>query len=154
MNSSRPILASKIKVSQNAVGIIIAAVVFIAFGILFIYAGKETVVIISPDNIQIKALYGLNIDTAEVKAISLIEQSMKAIGIGRKNDGYHGGQTVIGHFISESRGKSLLFAKANSSPTIWIERDGSEDIYISFDDGEKTKAIYRELVAVVPSHND
>jgi hypothetical protein len=78
--------------------------------------------------------------------ISLIEQSMKDIGAGKRVNGYGGiGPVMKGHFSSKDLGKSLLFVDSKASPTIKIERSSGEDIYLNFSDEEKTLALYREL---------
>lgn len=143
------------KVTASKSGMIIAvaitAIVFIAIGVMLYYGEKEPVVTVLNNRIQIEAMYGLDINFTDVTAISLIEKSMKDIGIGHRNNGYGGfGETLKGHFDSESLGNYLLYVKSKSSPTLWIEHDGKEDIYISFKDGEKTKALYQELIVAVP----
>lgn len=140
-------------ITKKGLGITVAitAIVLIASGGMIYYGEKEPTVRIADNSIQIKAMYGLEISLSEVTTIALIEKSMKDIGVGRRNNGYGGfGETLKGHFSSEDLEIFLLFVKSESSPTLWIERDGKEDIYISFGDGEKTKALYQELTAAVP----
>ncbi|EHQ89008.1 hypothetical protein DesyoDRAFT_1895 [Desulfosporosinus youngiae DSM 17734] len=76
---------------------------------------------------------------------------MVDLGAGRRTNGYGGfSESLKGHFDSPDLGKVLLFVKSGASPTLWIERESQEDIYLSFKDGEKTKSLYQELKGVVP----
>lgn len=68
----------------------ISAIIVIAVGVLFFYSEKEPEVIILDSGIQIKAIYGLKIDFSEISDISLIEKSMRDIGVGRRTNGYGG----------------------------------------------------------------
>lgn len=125
--------------------------VFVLVGIMFYQGSKDPVVSIRDNNIQIKAMYGENIELSEITDISLIEKSMDDIGIGTRTNGYGGfGGILKGNFESNISGKTLLFVQANSSPTIKIVRKNKKDIYISFRDSEKTKQIYRELIVTIP----
>ena len=132
--------------------VIAVAVIFVIAAVILLYYGeKEPVVRILDDKIQIEAMYGLDIDFSDVSAVSLIDKSMQDIGAGERNNGYGGfGETLKGHFNSENLGKFMLFVKSESPATLWIERDGQENIYISFDDVEKTNALYQQLIAAVP----
>ena len=132
--------------------IVIAAlsiIVLIAIGALLYQGGKDPVVNIHDNRIEIKAMYGLNINFTDITNISLIEKSMKDIGIGSRTNGYGGmGEALKGHFMSNSLGQTLLFVQSTSSPTIRIVRDNGNDIYMSFRDGAKTQQLYQELTAV------
>lgn len=127
------------------------AVIIVILGFLFYYSEKEPDVIIHDDHVQIKALYGLNIDFSEITDISLIDKSMKEIGTGIRVNGYGGfGETLKGNFKSETLGDTLLFVQSETSPTIKIERTGKKDIYISFRDSERTEQLYRKLIEKIP----
>lgn len=140
--------SSKVKVS---ITIGITVIVVICLGFMIYYGEKEPMISISDKYIQIEAMYGININFADITDISLIDTSMKDIGTGRRTNGYAGfGETLKGHFDSESVGKTLLFVKSETSPTIRIVRDGGEDVYISLRDGEKTKLLYQELITAIP----
>lgn len=135
----------------NTITILISAIVLISIGILFYFGEKEPQISISDKTIHIESMYGPDINFDDVMGITLIEKSMQDIGVGHRNNGYGGfGETLKGHFDSNNLGDYLLFVKSNSAPTIWIQRDNNEDIYISFSNGEKTKVIYQELKAAVP----
>jgi hypothetical protein len=91
-------------------------------------------------------MYGLTIDFSDITDISLIEKSMRAIGVGTRTNGYGGfGETLKGHFKSIGLGETLLFVRSKSSPTIRIKRNGAKDVYISFRNGEDTERVYREM---------
>lgn len=125
----------------------ISVIIFIAIAALFFYGEKDPSVSILDDHIQIKAMYGLNIDFSEVTNISLIEKSMSDIGIGIRTNGYGGiGGTLKGNFKSDTLGETLLFVQTKSSPTIKIERTNKKDVYISLYNSESTEQLYRELI--------
>jgi hypothetical protein len=129
----------------------ISAIILIAIGALFFYGEKDPATSLSDDRIQIKAMYGLNIDFSEIADISLIEKSMSELGVGRRTNGYGGiGEALKGNFKSDTLGEILLFVQSKSSPTIKIERSGRKDVYISFRDSESTQQLYRELRAAIP----
>lgn len=131
----------------------ITAVSLVAVIVIVAYAAREPAVNIADGQIEITGMYGLKIDFADVNSIELIEKSMSAIDPhAHKDSGYGGVKTWKGHFGSQEMGSYMLFVRADSSPTIKIERDGSKDIYISFKDSAKTETLYRELTAAVPSN--
>ncbi len=98
--------------------------------------------------VQIKAMYGLDIDFSEISEISLIEKSVHDIGIGTRVNGYGGiGEALKGYFTSDTLGDTILFVQSKSSPTIKLERAGSKDVYISFGSSERTEQLYSELIS-------
>ena len=144
--------SSKTKTPKAVVIAIIASVgmVFVLVGIMFCYGSKDPIVNIRDNDIQIKAMYGLNIDLSEIADISLIEKSMYDIGIGTRTNGYGGfGEALKGNFESDIYGETLLFVQAHSSPTIKIDRIEKKDIFISFSNSEKTKQLYSELISTL-----
>jgi len=131
-------------IASVIIGII--ALTFAGVGVMIYNGERETVVNVLANKIEIKGMYGLDIDFSDVAGISLIEKSMSEIGTGRKTNGYDGfGQTLKGNFNSGELGKILLFVKSDQIPTIWIELEGKEDIYISFNNSEKTRELYNKL---------
>ncbi|MPN57336.1 hypothetical protein SDC9_205030 [bioreactor metagenome] len=130
---------------------VIMVIVFAGAGVMFYYGEREADVRIADNQIQIEAMYGLDIDFSGVTGVSLIEKSMQEIGVGRRDNGYGGfGDTLKGHFSSDNLGKVLLFVKVASSPTIRIARGDAEPVYISFSDAAKTKLLYEALIAALP----
>jgi hypothetical protein len=138
--------------STATIAVIIASsafsvIIVIAVGIMLFYGAKEPVVNVSDQGIQIKTLYGLNVNFSDISDISLIEKSMGDIGVGRRTNGYGGvGDTLKGNFESDNLGETLLFVQSKSSPTIRIECDSRKDIYVSFRDSEATRALYDEMI--------
>jgi len=134
---------------------ILIMIVMIRIGVTIFQAEQDPVVIILNHGIQIKSMYGLNVDFSDITGISLIEKSMMDIG-GIVNsprlifDGYSVlRRSYKGSFRSYDHdlGDFLLFVQYKSSPTIWIECELKKDIYISFRDGKKTGMLYNELKA-------
>ena len=148
---SRSMPRARMSKKGGVIALAITAVALIGVGIMFYYGEKEPVFNVLDNGIQIQGMYGGDISFSNVTKISLVEKSMKEIGTGRRDNGYGGfGTTLKGHFSSPDLGKYMLFVRSESAPTIWIERQGREDIYISFGDGEKTTSLYQELKAAVP----
>ncbi|MBP1757045.1 MAG: hypothetical protein H6Q59_3443 [Firmicutes bacterium] len=146
--------SSTTKTPKAVVIAIIAFVgmVFVLIGIMSYYGSKDPIVNIRDNDIQIKAMYGLNIDLSEIAEISLIEKSMDDIGIGTRTNGYGGfGEALKGNFKSDIYGETLLFVQAHSSPTIKIDRINKKDIYVSFSNSEITKQLYSKLISTLPS---
>ncbi|MDR1028567.1 MAG: DUF3784 domain-containing protein [Clostridiales Family XIII bacterium] len=134
----------------STVTIVITIAVCAAIGVMLFFGEKEPAVHVFGDNIRIDAMYGLTVDFSDVEEVSLIEESMEDIGVGTRVNGYGGaGEALKGHFKSKDLGRTLLFIRSESSPTIRIARDGEDDIYISFRDGERTEKLYREMSAAV-----
>lgn len=130
---------------------VILVIVLIAMAILFYNGDKDPTVNILENRVQIKAMYGLNIDFTDITDISLIDKSMIDIGVGKRTNGYGGiGKALKGHFNSKDLGETLLFVQSKSSPTIRIERSNAKDIYISFRSPENTEVLYHELSATIP----
>ena len=130
---------------------IFTGVILIAVGILLYQGGKDPVVNVFDNSIQIKAMYGLSIDFSDIADISLMEKSMSDIGIGNSNrmNGYGGiGESLKGHFKSDNLGEVLLFVQSKSSPTIRIKRHNNNDIYINFRDNKKTEQLYYKMISV------
>ena len=136
---------------NKAVAIAVTAflsIVLIAVGFLLYYGGKDIAVNIEDGRLEIKSMYGLNVKFSDITEITLIEKSMKDIGTGKRTDGYGGiGTALKGYFKSDHLGEIILFVQSGSSPTIRIERTNGKDIYISFNNSEKTKQIYYEITA-------
>lgn len=118
---------------------------------MFFYGEKEPVVSIRDDKIKIEGMYGLEVNFSEVTRITLIDSSMKEIGLGHRYNGYGGfGDNFKGNFRAEGRGNYLLFVNSSSPFTLHIERENDKDIYISYKNSDKTKALYQELITAVP----
>jgi hypothetical protein len=138
----------KVVITSKAV---ISAIVIIAIGVMFYYGEKDPEVRVLDDRIQIKAMYGVDIDFSEIADIFLLEKSMRDIGIGRRTNGYGGiGETLKGNFKADALGETLLFVQSGSTPTIKIERTGKKAVYISYRSSERTLELYRRLQAEIP----
>ena len=126
--------------------IIIASAVFAA--VLLTNGEREPEVTVTDSQISIKSMYVLDIPLSDITGMELYEQSMNELDPGmRRTNGYGGfGGTLKGHFRSGKLEGFMLFVRAKSAPTIRLERDG-EDIYISFRDGDRTRALYDEILS-------
>ncbi|WP_238917457.1 hypothetical protein [Clostridium sp. YIM B02555] len=125
----------------------ITAIIVISLVPLFYYGEKDPDISILDNQIQIKAMYGLNVDFSEISKISLIEKSMSEIGTVKKTNGYDGiGGTLKGNFKADHLGEILLFVKSKSAPTIKIERTNKEAVYISLRNSGNTEQLYQDLI--------
>ncbi|MDX9916605.1 MAG: hypothetical protein RBT15_01160 [Gudongella sp.] len=62
-------------------------------------------------------MYGQSIDFSEIAEVSLIDKSIRELGIGARTNGYGGfGGTLKGNFSSKTLGATLLFVQADSHP--------------------------------------
>lgn len=137
-SSSKPRVITMASISTIALFAIVA---------LSFLGVKDPVVCVLDSGIEIKAIYGVEINFAEISDISLIEQSMKEIGVGMRMNGYAGvGQALKGHFRSNNTSEDfLLFVQSNTSPTIKIERCNNQTIYINLRNVEKTRRLYKDM---------
>ena len=143
--------AEKSKKIINIGAILISVIMLIGIGVMFYYGEKDPVVNITTTGINIRAMYGLNIDITDIAEISLLGNSMHDIGIGMRTNGYGGfGIRLKGNFQTDSFGQSLLFVNANSSPTIHISRKNASDVFISNNNGEATRSLYQEIITAFP----
>jgi len=130
--------------------ILLAGIPLLVIGIMIAYGEMEPAVNVSDDGIRIQAMYGLNIGFDSIDSIELIEQSMRDMrdgDSGHRANGYGGfGGTLKGHFQSSRYDSHVLFVRTNSSPTIRIERSRGGDIFISFRNGETTRAVFSEMI--------
>jgi len=128
------------------VGITITAIVLIAVSVILINSAKEPEVTVFDNSVQIKAMYGLTINFSDITDITLLENNIRDIGnIGTRVNGADVFGTLQGHFKSDTLGETLLFVHVNSSPTIRIERNNEKDIYLNFNNSEKTITLFNEL---------
>lgn len=130
----------------------VVTVALVSVAVMLHFGEAEPAVSVSAGQIHIAGMYGVVIALSDVSDVILLDQSMEIIGVGRRTNGYGGfGSHLKGHFDSVSLGKHLLFVDAGSPPTLRIERSSEETIYLSFADGQKTEALYQELMAALPA---
>lgn len=144
----------RVKTPKAVVIVTISCMVVILalVGVLFIYGERDPAVSMLSGGLEIKGMYGLAMDFSEIADVSLLQKSMRDIGIGVRTNGYGGvGKALKGNFKSTTLGETLLFVQLNSVPTIRIERVGKKDVYISFRSSEKTEQLYRELIKALPA---
>jgi len=127
------------------IGVLLGVAVIAGIGALFIVGEREPNIIISPDSVQISAMYGTQIPLSNITEVTLDNRSMSEIGAGTRTNGYGGFATLRGHFRSAQYGSKLLFVTATSSPTIRIDRDIGVPVFISFRDESRTVYEYRVI---------
>lgn len=131
----------------TAASIIITVIVFICVIAMFVYGEQEPAVTAADGQVKISGMYGTDFPVSGIKAVSLIDRAMDDIAPDMtRTNGYGGfGSTLKGNFSADTLGDFMLFTDSKASPTILIERKEGKNIYISFPDGAKTKALYEEL---------
>jgi hypothetical protein len=127
------------------VAVVVPVVIVLIVGTLLFLGSKEPVVTVLDDGVQIEGMYGLTVGFAEMNETTLLEKRMRDMDVGSRTNGYAGGGVLKGHFRSDTLGETLLFVDAKTAPTIWIKRQGQEDVYISFRDSEKTRQLYQAI---------
>ena len=143
MNNTYAIIINR-KITKGVVAFI--AITIAAVAVLNIYGEMDPAVNVKETRIEIKALYGANVDFEEIAGICLLEESMKDIGVGIRTNGFSGfGGALKGNFRAGDFGETLLFVYADSSPTIHIQRESGKDIFISFRDSARTVKLYDEI---------
>ena len=136
----------KTKMSEWGVRILVATsvIMIVGTGALFYAGEREPNITIGYDSIGIDGMYGTEIAFRSIREITLIESSMRDIGAGRRLNGYGGpGGMLKGNFTA-----GLLFVDSTSSPTIRITRF-PQNIYISFRDSERTRALYAQMTGAI-----
>ena len=146
-SGAEPEVAACAKKASKRTLVLVAAisvVTLVGIGALFISGEREPQVDIHGDSLRIRAMYGLEVDFADISGVTLLEQSMREIGPGMRTNGYAAGNALRGHFTA-----GLLFVSPDSTPTIRIEWERGTNIYISLRESEATRALYSELIAAV-----
>ncbi|MBC5649059.1 hypothetical protein [Christensenella tenuis] len=127
--------------------ILVTAIVLAVVACMFIYGEEPLSVGVEGDEIVIRGMYGLSVPLADVESASLAEQSIgEMFPHATRTNGYGGfGGTLKGTFHSDGAGSFMVFAGEGAAPTLRIARKDAMDIYISFPDEKKTRALYDRL---------
>ncbi|MCL2279414.1 MAG: DUF3784 domain-containing protein, partial [Oscillospiraceae bacterium] len=72
------------------IGVLLGVAVIAGIGALFIVGEREPNIIISPDSVQISAMYGTQIPLSNITEVTLDNRSMSEIGAGTRTNGYGG----------------------------------------------------------------
>ena len=124
--------------------IVFLIITFIPITAMFYFGERAPAVNIHNDSVHIRGLYRVSVPFSDIAGISLVPQSMREIGPGRRTNGYATGNTWQGHFQA-----GTLFVQADSSPTIKIQRYNGRDVFLSFRDIEQTEDLYYLLIRVM-----
>jgi len=136
------IASEKIRLCLVAIAVFLgipAVPVFVSF------KEKEPTVKIIASGFEISGDYGLKIGFTEITDISLMETAF--LGLTRRTGGYGTPSTQRGYFQSSIHGRVLVFRRANSPPTIHIERASKPDVFLSFGNSEVTRTLYNDMKA-------
>ena len=144
MNTNNSILVNKKLSTRSTIFIIIITAVFIV--VLNSIGEREPVVNVFDDRVEIKAMFGTTIDKDNIVGISLLDKSMKEIGIGTRTNGYGGlTGTYRGLFKASDKSDMLVFARASSVPTIQIQTKNGPPVFINFRNSDKTTELFYEI---------
>lgn len=102
---------------------------------------KESDVVISGDNFQIKGMYGKTFNFKDVASIEL-KDSIPAIG--NKNNGAGLGEVKKGYYEISGMGECLLFIHVNRGPYLYITV-GDTKIIMNYSDADKTQQLHKDL---------
>jgi len=136
---------SRAKKAAIAFGIMVSIVICAGIVVMFYQGERDPEVLVDSSRVHIKGMYGTEIPMENISSITLVQESMSEIGIGRRTNGF-GGNALKGEFRSDELGPQLLFVFPTSSPTIRIERHRGNDIYISFKESGKTVELFKVLM--------
>jgi len=126
-------------------GIVFTIIILVGVGILLLWTSRPANVNVTDDAIQITGAYGTTIYFSDIQNITLLEESMREIGAGRRRNGADVGGHLRGNFEA-----GLLFVRnAGEGPTIRIDRAEGNSVFISLDDSGETRGLFGELSGVV-----
>ena len=144
MENNNSILIKK-SASKRTVWLIIIITVVFVFATNFI-GEKDPTINVYDDRIEIKSMFGTTISMDDITEITLLNESMREIGLGTRTNGFGGffGANK-GHFTAKDGSKMLVFVQANSAPTIQIQIQNGSPVYISFRNPDETIKLFNEL---------
>ena len=145
-------LHAKLDAKREKIGLwVIGWSIFITFATIFavlvllVYGEMEPDVTITDNGIRISGAYGVKMDFAEITDIALMEDAVRSIGLTRRTFGHGTSSALKGHFESSRYGGVLLFTRPSSSPTIHIQRESKEDVFLNFKNPDATRKLYRDM---------
>lgn len=129
--------------------LIIAGISLFGLGIVLALAfdlvpriGANRQIEVTNTNLEISGFPGLSVPLNEITNITLLPQSMREIGPGNRIRGNALSNNWSGQWTA-----GTLFTNPDGNPTLKIERVTGSNIFISFEDGNKTTEIYENLIA-------
>jgi len=135
-----------------AIAIVLSVQLCVGIGVMIYQGESDPGVSIVNDTIKIRSLFGTDISFSSISEITLVQESMSQIGIGRRTNGYETtGQALKGTFQSVEHGSQLLFVYSSSSPTIRINLTSGNRVFISYRDSEATTTVYQMLSTALNS---
>ena len=73
--------------SPKATKSLLTVIILVAVAILLLFGAKEPKVLVFDNHIQIKGMYGVKIDFAEISDITLIDRSMRRVVLEEGSEG-------------------------------------------------------------------
>ena len=129
--------------------LVISAPIVLGSAVIWFVFNLDPDVVIGSQNVNIARGRRISIRLNNITEITLIDKTMREIGVGAKRKGSGGiGQALKGYF-NVRRGSDeimLLYVQSKSSPTIRIQRKDDIDVFISFRDGRETENLYIKLM--------
>jgi hypothetical protein len=127
--------------AKAVIGIVM--VTFIAIGIFILLSARPTEVLISDEAVQIKGLYGIDINRNEISGISLTDAPPDIV---HKTNGFNLGAIFKGHFLLRGGVKARLYVNIRRPPFIEITTSKGL-IIINQGDLQKTEALFLNLLS-------
>lgn len=137
-NTKRP--DGKLKTSVIFIIGSIMLVFFVAVGSI-IYGSMDNKVTINEKYIEIRGTYGVKLDMAEIKEISLVNTIPD---VKRKTNGFNFGNILKGNFELNEIGIVKLYIYRGAAPYIYIKY-GNTYVILNFKDSSKTQDLYSEM---------
>jgi len=123
------------KKKMGIIGIALTVIILVAVGVLLIWTSRPANVTITDNAIKVAGAYGVTVYFSDIEGITLVEESMREIGAGRRRNGADTGGNMRGNFDA-----GLLFVRnANEGPTIRIDRRNEASVFISLDESDETR---------------
>lgn len=124
--------------------IIIGSIIvfFVGIGIIILISAQTPEVLISDETVQIKGLYGIEIDRSDINDVKLVDTIPAVM---RKTNGFDCGNILKGNFLLQGGVKAKLYVHAGKPPFIEITtRKGL--IILNQGDPERTAALFQSLL--------
>lgn len=136
----------KTKTDKAVLAVAITVVVIITGGLAggMIFETRPVKVEITPQTIDIKGMYGIEIPVSSIENITLEDRMPKVLA---KTNGFNAGGTLKGNFRLEGIGAAKLFVQSKAGPFIYIVTTQGDTVIINYRDGQQTRELYDKLLA-------
>ncbi|MGI6307747.1 MAG: DUF3784 domain-containing protein [Dethiobacteria bacterium] len=124
--------------------IIIGSIIvfFVGIGVIILISAQTPEILISAETVQIKGLYGIEIDRSDINDVNLVDIMPAVI---RKTNGFDCGNILKGNFLLQGGVKAKLYVNAGKPPFIEITTQEGL-IILNQGNPERTAALFQSLL--------